>query len=86
MKITTITGHLTATEKRHISEMFRLKLTSGKVNRKFYHIAGPENGIFKVTILENDRGIGLIGGKIRLSSYQHTFKISGMQEKQPELF
>lgn len=39
MKISTITGHLTATNKKHIKALFDAKLNTGKVNTINYFIS-----------------------------------------------
>ncbi len=53
MAIRTLTGHLTATNKRHISAIFDVNRLEAKVNRITYRIA-EENGIYTVRISRNE--------------------------------
>lgn len=53
MAIRTLTGHLTSTNKRHISAMFDVNRREAKVNRITYRIA-EENGIYTVRISRNE--------------------------------
>ena len=53
MSIRTLTGHLTATNKRHISAMFDVNRLEAKVNSITYRI-GEENGIYTVRISRNE--------------------------------
>ena len=54
--IRTINGHLTATEKRHIDEMFKRNLTEARVNRKDYFIKNI-NGAYEVIIFQKDNSM-----------------------------
>jgi len=72
MKISTLSGHLTATNKKHIKALFDAKMNTGKVNRINYFISFINN-IWGVTIVEKDNSI-IIGEKIRKS--KATFKIN----------
>lgn len=53
MAIHTIAGHLTATNKRHISAIFDVNRLEAKVNRVTYRIT-EENGIYTVRISRNE--------------------------------
>lgn len=53
MAIRTLSGHLTATNKRHISAMFDVNRLEAKVNRITYRIA-EENGTYTVKISQNE--------------------------------
>ena len=53
MKITTLSGHLTATNKTHIKLMFENGLNCAKVNRINYDIT-PENDFYIVKIAIKD--------------------------------
>ena len=71
----TISGHLTATEKKHIKAILDMGLMAGKINRKFYHIS-KENEIFTVAISEMDRGlIPVAGSELRMSTNTHRFTL-----------
>jgi len=51
-------GHLTQTEKSHLKEIFKAKIMTAKVNRKYYYLEktfeGDENG-YKVNIKESGK-------------------------------
>ena len=53
MAIRTLSGHLTATNKRHISAIFDVNRLEAKVNRIAYRIS-EENGIYTVKISCNE--------------------------------
>lgn len=74
MKIQTTGGHLTATEKRHISAILCQGLTSGTVNRKTYHIT-KEGEEYTVKVMEMGRGLGFIGEPLRLCTSTKKFKL-----------
>lgn len=71
MAIRTLTGHLTATNKRHISAMFDVNRLEAKVNRITYRIT-EENGIYAVRIsrIESDDW-----GRMRERTSTATFEI-----------
>jgi len=71
MKIQTLSGHLTATNKIHIRCMFEAKVNRAKVNRINYDII-PKNGFYSVTVAQKDNSV-IIGEKINKS--KATFKI-----------
>ncbi len=71
MKIKTITGHLTATNKTHIKKMFELKLFEAKINTITY-LLSEENNVYTVFTIQKDNSV-LIGEKI--SKSKSTFKI-----------
>ena len=71
MQITTITGHLTATNKTHIKALLNAKMYSGKVNTINY-LLRQEKDVFTVHIIQTDNSI-MIGEKIRKS--KATFKL-----------
>lgn len=73
--ITTTQGHLTATNKKHINIMFKLKLTSARINRIEYHIALID-AVYDCNITKLDRGLGGIGNPLQLSTYKVKFKYS----------
>lgn len=70
MKISIISGHLTATNKTHIKLMFENGLNCAKVNRINYDII-PETGFYSVIIVQTDKSCtsGFIKSKA-------TFKIN----------
>ena len=72
--ITTIQGHLTATNKAHLNEMMRKGITSAKVNRIEYHIYEQPNGEYNCNIIKRDRGLGWIGNEVQTSTYKVRFK------------
>lgn len=51
MKISTIDGHITPTEKKHIKALFAHDMTEGKVNTKTYYIT-ENKGIYTALIYE----------------------------------
>lgn len=53
MAIRTLTGHLTSTNKRHISAIFDANRLEARVNRISYRIA-EENGVYTVRISRNE--------------------------------
>ena len=56
MKIQTIKGHLTQTEKIHIKALFDAQMKEGRVNRKNYWLSITENSDeWEVTIKEKGR-------------------------------
>jgi hypothetical protein len=67
-----LSGHLTATEKKHIKAILDQKLTAGKIGRKTYHLFNND-GLYTVKVIQNDRGLGWIGAELRQSVYTHTF-------------
>jgi hypothetical protein len=69
-----ITGQLTQTERKHIRAIFDAKLMQGKINRKSYFIEQNEN-VYTVSIVENTRGLGMIGEELRKTTTKSTFKI-----------
>ena len=71
--ITTIQGHLTATNKAHISKMLETGITSAKINRIEYQLQLVD-GEYQGTIIKKDRGIGFIGNPLQLSTYKVRFK------------
>lgn len=87
MKISTKTGHLTATEKKHIALMFDNNLMHAKVNTKVYSIFKKENELYEVVIQQIDRGlIPVPGSELRESKYKATFSIIGLKVKALNLF
>ena len=73
-KITTVSGHLTSTNKIHIRAMFKVGVNTAKVNRINYDIdiESPINGVYKVDIVKKNNYI-MIDEKIEIS--KATFKI-----------
>lgn len=71
MAIRTLTGHLTATNKRHISAMFDVNRLEAKVNRITYRIAA-ENGSYTVRISRNESDDW---GRMRERTSSATFEI-----------
>lgn len=53
MAIRTLTGHLTATNKRHISAMFDVNRLEAKINRLTYRITEGD-GAYSVKISHNE--------------------------------
>lgn len=71
MAIRTLSGHLTATNKRHISAMFDVNRLEAKINRITYRIR-EESGIYTVKISQNESDDY---GKIRERTSTATFEI-----------
>ena len=71
MAIHTLTGHLTATNKRHISAMFDVNRLEAKVNSITYRIT-EENGIYTVRISRNESDDW---GRMRERTSTATFEI-----------
>ena len=71
MAIHTLTGHLTATNKRHISAMFDVNRLEAKVNSITYRIT-EENGIYTVRISRNESDDW---GRVRERTNAATFEI-----------
>jgi len=72
MKITTLSGHLTATNKKHIKAVLNANLMIAKVNSINY-LLSLENDIYTVFTIQTDNSI-IIGEKI--SKSKATFKIN----------
>lgn len=72
MQISTITGHLTQTNKKHINAILRSNLTEAKVNTINYFLT-LQNDIYTVKIIRKDNSV-LLGAKINIS--RSTFKIN----------
>lgn len=53
MAIRTLTGHLTATNKRHISAMFDAERMAARINRTTYYIT-PDGDTYKVAITRRE--------------------------------
>lgn len=71
-----LTGHLTSTEKKHISLLLEKNISQGRVNRKSYFLTELPENEYLVTIKENNRGmIPVPGSALRISSYTSTFKL-----------
>ena len=71
----TLTGHLTATDKRNISAMMELGLKQGTINKKSYFLS-QQNGIYTVKLQQKDRGlIPCPGSPLRISAYTATFTV-----------
>ena len=71
MAIRTLSGHLTASNKRHISAIFDVNRMEAKINRITYRIS-EENGIYTVKISRNESDDW---GKMRERTSTATFKI-----------
>lgn len=71
MAIRTLTGHLTATNKRHITAMLDVNRLEAKVNRITYRIT-EENGNYTVRISRNESDDW---GKMRERTSTATFEI-----------
>jgi hypothetical protein len=68
-----LTGHLTTTEKKHITAILDQGLTAGKVAGKNYWLQITDN-VYTVKIQQKDRGlIPCEGSELRLSTYTSTF-------------
>jgi hypothetical protein len=65
MEITTIKGHLTQTNKKHINAILGANLLKAKVNTINYFLT-RENDLFRVTIIKKDNSI-VIGEKININ-------------------
>lgn len=78
MNITNLgNGHLTATDKKHITALLQSGHTSAKINRSFWVvIKGDANGNYTFRKTTNDRGWGFIGDQLRSSSYEYNVKIN----------
>jgi len=74
-QISTLSGHLTAHDKKAILAVMNLGLTQGHVGKKTIFITPAENNSFSVKISMKDRGmIPCPGSALRLSTYSHTFQ------------
>ena len=71
MAIRTLSGHLTATNKRHISAMFDVNRLEAKINHVTYRIS-EEAGTYTVKISQNESNDY---GKMRERTSTATFKI-----------
>lgn len=71
MAIRTLAGHLTATNKRHISAMFDVNRLEAKVNHIAYRIT-EENGTLTVKISRNESDDW---GRMRERTSTATFEI-----------
>jgi hypothetical protein len=69
-----LSGHLTATEKKHIKAILDQNLMTGKIGRKSYWLSLNE-GLYTVKVMQNDRGLGWIGSELRQSVYTHQFTL-----------
>jgi hypothetical protein len=72
MQISTITGHLTQTNKKHINAILSANLLQAKVNTINYFLT-LENDIYSVKIIRKDNTV-VLGAKINIS--RSTFKIN----------
>lgn len=71
----TLTGHLTATDKKVIKAMLDAKIMAGKVGKKNYFLS-LENDTYTVKIQQKDRGlIPVVGSELRISTYTSTFSL-----------
>jgi hypothetical protein len=69
----TLTGHLTAANKKAIKAILSANLMSGKINNREYFLS-LENGVYTVVIRTKDRGMmPVAGSELRMSNYKHTF-------------
>lgn len=71
MAIRTLSGHLTATNKRHISAMFDVNRLEAKINRTTYRVS-EEDGIYTVKISRNESDDW---GRMRERTSTATFEI-----------
>lgn len=72
MQISTISGHLTQTNKKHLNAILSANLTEAKVNTINYFLT-LENDIYTVKIIKKDNSV-FLGAKINIS--RSTFKIN----------
>ncbi|MES3018174.1 MAG: hypothetical protein V4721_10355 [Bacteroidota bacterium] len=70
--MTTLTGHLTATEKKHIKAILSAGLSEGRVNRKDYRI-NRVGDVFEVLITAMETA--WCETVPRLITNKHTFKM-----------
>lgn len=71
--MTTLTGHITQTEKKAIKAILNANLMSGKVGIKTYFLF-LNDGIYTVKVQQKDRGMIPVGGsELRVSTYTSTF-------------
>lgn len=73
-----LTGHLTAGNKKAITEILRLKLNCGRIGNTTYLLKEFDTirGVYTVTIIKKDRGlIPCPGSELRESKYTSTFTI-----------
>jgi hypothetical protein len=71
----TITGHLTATEKKHIAHLLKENIMYGKIKRKSYFITSLGNNFYSVCISETITN--WCETRPRLTTNMHTFKTQG---------
>lgn len=75
MNIHTISGHLTATNKRHIKAILEAKLMEARINNTTYYLQKEEE-IYTVKISKRDRGlIPCPGSALRTSINTYQFAI-----------
>lgn len=73
--MTTLSGHLTQTDKRNINLLLDAGYIQGKVGKANYFLSLAD-GIYTVTKAVKDRGlIPIPGSALRISRYTSTFKI-----------
>ena len=72
MQISTISGHLTQTNKKHLNAILSANLLQAKVNTINYFLT-LENDIYSVKIIRKDNTV-VLGAKINIS--RSTFKIN----------
>lgn len=75
-QISTLSGHLTAHDKKAILAVMNLGLTQGQVGKKSIFITPIQDNSFTVKISMKDRGMMPVpGSQLRLSTYSHTFTV-----------
>ena len=73
MRIKTLSGHLTQTNKAHINAMFEAGVMEAKVNRIHYSIKKISDNSFEVIIMQKDNELVYSGDKMR--RYKSTFEV-----------
>lgn len=69
-----LSGHLTQNERKIIKQMIDQGLTQAQAGRKFYRI-NQDGNEYQAEISQRDRGIGLIGSELRVSTYRSRFSL-----------
>jgi hypothetical protein len=69
-----LTGHLTATNKKHIKAILEADLLKARINTIDYFLS-LKNDIYTVKTAQKDRGFGFIGNEFRITIYTATFKL-----------
>jgi hypothetical protein len=67
--------HLTATNTKAIKAILDAGLESGKVGKIEYYLKKVNDTDYELTIKQMDRGLGMVGDKLRLSTYKGVISV-----------